>query len=172
MQGESVSGAGIVRFSGGTSNVNGGSYAVGGTTSVDGGAVHFNTAASTGALTVTSGTLSGTATLGATGNLLWTGGVMDGTGTTTVAGSGSLITGAAFTGLDRTLRNTGVMTYSAADSSVLNFGATNVTPGALINEGTFNVTAGGDFSEFFTIPGQAINNAGTWNVSGRERLVM
>jgi hypothetical protein len=36
----------------------------------------------------------------------------------------------------------------------------------LNNEGTFNVTAGGDFAMNVPNAGHAINNSGTWNVSG------
>jgi hypothetical protein len=36
----------------------------------------------------------------------------------------------------------------------------------LNNVGTFNVTAGGDFTQNFGNAGHAINNSGTWNVSG------
>ena len=139
--GGAVSGAGVVRFSGGTSNVNGGSYAVGGTTSVTGGAVNFNTAASTGALSCDErhAERHGDAQCDREPAVDRRGdgwyGDDDGGGVGVVDHRGGV------TGLDRTLRNTGTMTYSAVDSSVLNFGATNVTPGVLINEGTFNVTA-------------------------------
>ncbi len=47
------------------------------------------------------------------------------------------------------LSNSGTMTYSSSDSSnPLYFGLeSGVTPGVLNNSGTFNVTAGGDFSQ-------------------------
>ncbi|MFN0126194.1 MAG: beta strand repeat-containing protein [Verrucomicrobiales bacterium] len=162
-----INGSGLVRFSGGETTVAGGTYAVTGTTSVAGGIVNVDAAASTGALEVSDGTQRGSATLSASGNLTWTGGILQGTGTTTVGGSGSSIEGAGFKALDRVLTNTGTMTYSAIDiTTPLYLGWTNTTPGVLNNAGTFNVTSGGDFSEFWSIPGQGINNSGIWNVSG------
>jgi hypothetical protein len=56
------------------------------------------------------------------------------------------------------------MTFSTTDATTpLYFGSAPASLGTLNNNGTFNVTAGGDFALNW---GGAINNAGTWNVSG------
>ena len=93
---------------------------------------------------------------------------MFGAGSTSVGGSASTISGTNQKGLDRILNNTGTMTYSTVDVTTpfyFGLGGT-ATPGVLNNLGTFNVTAGGDFSQNFGNAGHAINNSGTWNVSG------
>ena len=101
------------------------------------------------------------------GDLAWSGGTISGTGTTSVAGSGSSISGSAVKVLSRTLSNTGTIIYSSADtSSPIFLGSTGTTPGVLNNGGTFNVTSGGDFSLTGSVTSQAINNSGVWNMSG------
>jgi hypothetical protein len=118
--------------------------------------------------TLTGGTVTGSFNLSATGNLAWTGGGMAGAGTTSVAGTGSTISGSATRGLDRTLNNTGTMTNSMPDGAEpFYFGwKSAVTPGVLNNSGIFNLTAGGDFAHYNPNAGHAINNSGTWNISG------
>ena len=184
----SVSGAGGVNFSSGTTNV-AGTYNITGTSTFSGATVNFNapiTSLGAGPLTISSGavnfnsttptvtdinlsggTLGGSATLNASGNLTWTGGSMVGTGTTSVAGAGSTISGNAQRGLDRVLNNSGTITDSRGDSIILYFGLNSgATPSVLNNTGTYNVTAGGEFNQNVGNAGDAINNSGVWNVSG------
>ncbi|MEO8350793.1 MAG: hypothetical protein ABI680_03625, partial [Chthoniobacteraceae bacterium] len=113
------------------------------------------------------GMLVGAGDLVITGNLIWTGGIMAGTGTTRVAGPASMIGGDVSKGLDRTLSNSGTMTYDSDDGTAITFGlSSSAAPGVIDNTGTFNVTAGGDFNPEISNPQHAIHNAGTWNVSG------
>jgi hypothetical protein len=94
---------------------------------------------------------------------------MGGTGVTNVAGSGSTINAGG--GLNRTLSNNGTITNSGSDRfNDVTFGAQAATPGVLNNNGTLNVTAGGDFVQGTANAGHAINNSGTWNVSGADTI--
>ena len=115
---------------------------------------------------VSGGSLNGLGTFNI-GNLIWTGGTMEGTGTTNAAGAASAISGSVAKALDRTLNNSGTITFSSSNTNRILFGLnSDLTPGVLNNSGTFNVTAGGDFAQNFANRGHAINNSGTWNVSG------
>ena len=118
--------------------------------------------------THTSGTVTGSFSLTLNSNLAWTGGAMSGTGTTTVSGAASTINDTAgLLFLGRVLTNNGTISFDSADgSNGIFFGADSATAGVLNNAGTFNVTAGGDFNQFFGNAGHVINNSGTWNVSG------
>ncbi len=65
------------------------------------------------------------------------------------------------------LANVGTITFSSSDANNgIYFSPSGPTPGVIKNFGIFNVPAGGDFSRAFTNGGNAINNFGTWNVSG------
>jgi len=166
--GSNVSGAGTVSIGNATWSFNAGSYNVGSTT-ISVGTANFNAAATTASLSLTGSALDGSGTISVTDNLTWTGGTMDGGGTTTVAGSASTIndnTGGGLA-LGRTLTNTGAMTYSGEDNEAIFLGALAFGPAMLGNSGTFNVTAGGDFTDSGgNATSRALNNSGTWNVSG------
>ena len=184
----SISGAGAVIFSGGTTtisgtyNITGASHFTGanvtfdapitslgaGPLTISGGAVYFNsTTPAVPGINLSGGTLGGSAAVNATGDLTWTAGVMNGSGTTSVAGLGSTIAGNEHKWVGRTLTNSGTMTFSANDNATpLYFGPDLGSPGVLTNNGTFNVTGGGDFAQWYGLAGQAIHNAGIWNVSG------
>ena len=117
--------------------------------------------------TIANGSVTGSFNLTLNDNLQWSGGTMGGTGSTEVIGTATIVNTGVNKGLDRTLNNSGTITYSAADlSNPLFFGLNNgAATSVLNNNGTFNTTAGGDFTLNAGV-GRAINNAGTWNVSG------
>jgi hypothetical protein len=102
-----VSGAGVVKFSGGTVEIEG-TYA-NPDILVSGGTANFNgiVLMATEKITLNSGTLGGYGMIDAAGDLDWTGGTMGGTGWTTVRGSGSTISGSETKSLERLLTNTG-----------------------------------------------------------------
>ncbi len=137
-----VSGAGEVLFSAGTTTVSG-TYGVSGTTSVSGsGLVNFETTATTNLLNVIGGTRAGAATLTASGLFTWTNGTLGGNGTTVADGgielSGgnpkSLGTGANAGAI---LINNGVANFSGGSLQIGESGG--AAPGSnLINNGTFN----------------------------------
>jgi hypothetical protein len=131
--------------------------------------INLTANATVGAFVLSSGTLTGAGTLTVSGNLMWTGGSMEGSGQTSVAGAGSTISGFGPMRLSRELVNSGTLTYSSGDAVAgLQFGVAVGAPGTLVNTatGTVTVTAGGDFTAFFSDPGHRIQNAGTWNISG------
>src|SRR5262249_38856148 len=78
--GASFSGAGTVRVTGATLTVNAGTAYNAGATEISSGAANFNGTSTTGALTLSGGTLGGTGTLTVSGASTWTGGNMTGTG--------------------------------------------------------------------------------------------
>ena len=89
--GESISAAGRVRFSAGTTSIGGaGDYNVTGNTEVTGGTVNFNGVATTVNALLSGGTLGGSGTLSVTGNLDWTGGNFGGSGNLDIANTATL----------------------------------------------------------------------------------
>ena len=147
--GVSFTGTGLV-------NVAGATVTAGGTASV---IINIAT------LGLSAGTLDGAGVVNI-GNLVWTGGTMDDTGRTNVSGIASTIGGTSLKGLNRTLNNSGTITYGSGDGRTIFFGFNGSEPGVLNNTGIFNVTAGGDFTQSIGNPEHAINNSGAWNVSG------
>jgi hypothetical protein len=165
--GSAVSGGGGVVVTFGTWNLNAGTYNVG-ATRITGGIANFEVTATTTSLTMTGGTLGGSALLSVAGDFNWSGGTMSGSGSTNVAGSNSIIMVGSSKTLNRTLVNSGTLSVTAADTSAnLFFGTVGGLPGHLVNtsSGTVNVTAGGDFNGS-TDPNSSIDNAGSWNVTG------
>jgi cell division septation protein DedD len=151
----SVSGAGTVGCAGATVNV-GGSYAVTGTTAISSGTMNFNAPASSGATTLSGGTLGGNSTFTTIGAFTWSGGTMNGTGATTIAASATgAISGGNSKTLDtRTLNNAGASAWTGTgnvyfyNSAVLN------------NTGTFTAQNDQTFAVGSGAP--AINNSGTF----------
>ena len=165
-----VSAGATLSFTGGAHLLKSGvSFPGPGLVKVAGGAVTFGdtapTVISAGNFALSGGTMDGAGTVNI-GNLAWTGGTMDDVGTSIVSGLGSTISGTGLKGLNRKLNNTGTITYSSGDGRTIFFGFNGSEPGVLNNSGTFNVTAGGDFTQSIGNPSHAINNSGTWNVSG------
>ena len=162
--GSIISGAGTVEIGGGTVNVNAGStYNVSGLTTINSGTVNFNSGnnITTGTLTQSGGTLTGSDTVTVSGLLTWTGGTESGTGTT-VANGGLAITAsnAAFTILDgRTLTNAVTATVNGIGNQYLDIGdnaVLNNLPGA-----TF------DFQADVTLrTNYEVSGAGTFNNQG------
>ena len=138
--GSSFSGAGTIGFSGGTTNLAGlaGTYNVSGRTLVNGGTANFNSAASTGTLELTGGTLGGSSTFTVSGLTTWTGGTMQDGGQTTTNG-GMTISGASQKNINvRTLNATGPTTWT---------GTGNIGGGAgstIINTGLFDIQTDAD----------------------------
>ena len=121
--------------SGGTAHLTGGVPNAGATLSITSGTLDISNTEGTldtGALTLSSGTLSGSSTLNVIGLVTWTGGSMSGSGTTNANGGASL--GGTTKFLTRTL--------SIAPGQTANWTAGNISNGGtLINDGNFNVSA-------------------------------
>jgi hypothetical protein len=179
-----ANGAGTVRFSGGSTEVDG-TYAVTGTTSVTGGNVSFpttitslgtilninggsqstvnfeNNAVAVPTFTFASGTITGGGDVMITSTLIWTGGTMANTGSTTVAtGATVTISGPDGKALDgRTLNlSAGVTTTWTGTGDLALF------DGAVINNAagaTFLVENNQTFANSGSVLG-VINNAGTF----------
>ena len=118
--GESISAAGTVRFSGGITSIGGnGDYNVTGTTEVTGGAVNFNGAATTVNALVSGGTLGGSGVVTVTGNLDWTGGNFGGSGNLEIANTATFDISGGTSGRTvntRTLNNAGTAVFDATNT--------------------------------------------------------
>ncbi|MBL9146924.1 MAG: hypothetical protein JNM99_24790 [Verrucomicrobiaceae bacterium] len=112
------------------------------------------------------GTVTGAGIVSATGSFNWSGGTFSGAGALNVSSTSGTITTAGAKGLDRTLNNTGTITYSSPVGSSIQFGVGTSTPGVINNSGTFNVTGNGNFEITNANAGHAITNSGTWNSTG------
>ena len=160
--GSSVSGAGTIGFSGGTTNLAGlaNTYNVTGRTLINGGTANFNSAATTGTLELSSGILAGSGTLTVSGLTTWSGGEMSGTGTTQANG-GLTLNGAAKTLTSgRTLSNAGAPPGRAGNfNSGLGAIFSNTATGTwdVQFDGTISHNQGGAVPQF--------NNAGTFTKS-------
>ena len=164
-----VSGTGQAHYTGGTVNINGGSYGIGssGTTTIAGGTLNFNSPAMlSGTLNLSGGTLGGSANVAVGGLLNWSGGTVGGAGqlttsstaTTSITGSVALAPGKTW-GNDGTINLTGASTVDLGDATAAIF---NNQAGGVVN---IDSTAGWSFiSNPSTQVGQ-INNAGTINVN-------
>jgi hypothetical protein len=149
-------GTGVIRFSGGTTSFNAGSYSVAGTTQINGGTANFNAAASTNLLDLSSGFLGGTGTLTASGLTTFTGGTMTGAGTTQASG------GVSFSGAGNmdisTSRNLNLGADSSWNSGTIRVGLS----GVLAIESGVTLTNNFDGTLTNNLGGVAtINNAGT-----------
>ncbi len=158
-----VTGLGTVEFSAGTVTLAG--SLSGSAINVNGGTASFGGTANATTANLSSGTLTGPATANAS-TFNWSGGTLSGTGGTTVAGGSITTTGAK--GLDRTLNNTGTITFTGTSGAGghIEFGVGNSTPGIINNSGIFNLSSGASFQTANANTSHAINNSGTWNVSG------
>lgn len=178
--GGTLSGAGRLLVSGGTTQIGTGT-----TVAVDLLEVGFGTLTTSQPIQAatylqTGGTLSGAGTLTVSGMLTWSGGTMAGTGVTQANGGIDLITDSAVSLRDvRTLNNAGTATWTGVGSINNESGATlnnlagatlaintagDVFGGTVNNAGTVTKTAGGgDGITRFTGP---FNNTGTVEVLG------
>lgn len=113
------------------------------------------------------GTVTGAGIINAQ-KMNWSGGTFSGTGALNVSGGGNTITTTGAKGLDRTLNNTGTITFTGTLGSggQIEFGVGNSTPGIINNSGTVNLSNGAGFEAANANAAHAINNSGTWNVSG------
>jgi hypothetical protein len=170
----SMSGAGMVKFTSGTVNLNG-AYNVTGGTQVTGATVNFNhavtslgavtvsngtanfstgSAITVGNLTLSGGTLAGSDSLSVT-NLTWSGGgAMTGTGSTIVPSGGSftLDANANKSLTARTVINGGALVYTGVSGINGN--------GTLVNTGTFD-----DQGDFMLTGALVFNNSGAFTKS-------
>ena len=169
--GESISAAGRVRFSAGTTSIGGaGDYNVTGNTEVTGGMVNFNGSAATVNALLSGGTLGGSGTLSVTGNLDWTGGNFGGSGNLEIANTATFNIGGSTNGRTlntRTLNNAGTTVFDATSTISAGQGAVfNNQVGALFDmksNAVFDYTTAGGVPQF--------NNLGTLRKScpGRGR---
>ena len=160
----SISGAGNIGFPGGTHNIVGPILTTG-TVTLSSATVNLSAAQSLANLTFSSGTLQGNGDVTITGAFNWSGGNMGGAGRTILAGGATAnFSGANAKGLNRTLDNSGTVTYSGTG---LTFGYTVAAAGIINNlpGGVFSVTGEGDFSQS-SAAAHAFNNSGTFNKSG------
>jgi hypothetical protein len=159
----STTGSGATNISGGSITFAAG--AIGSALAISAGTVTLNGANSVPSLTLSGGTLAGTGNLTVTSALNWSAGTMaDGARTILGASSTSSITGGSTKGLNRTLDNSGTITYSG---SQLAFGLGNSVPGIINNlaGATFIAASDGDFVRS-NISAHAFNNAGTFQKAG------
>ena len=163
----SIVSAGTVRFSGGTTTVDG-NYNVTDHNEIAGGIVTFNTDFSVPTLTQIGGVLTGDGVVTVTDTLSWSGGTMSGTGKTVLAsGANGAISGTSANKIvGRRLENAGTIDYTGTR---LHFGAQADEAGIIDNlaSGQFNVTGEGDF-DYSYIGAHAFNNAGTFAKSGED----
>ena len=128
--GKSMSGAGTVRFSAGTTNISGnGDYNVTGVTEVTGGTVNFNRDANTVNTLLSAGILAGSGLVTVTGNLDWTGGDFDGSGNLDLTDAVTFTISGGAGGRDlneRTLNSAGTTVFEPDDT-------VNMGEGALFN---------------------------------------
>jgi hypothetical protein len=175
--GSAVTGAGALSFNAGTVNVAGG-FTPTGPVAISGGTANFTTtvngtnSASFTTLSLTGGTLTGSASITVTGATTWSGGAMSGTGVSNLLGGLSLPANASLLTLDtRTLNNFSTATHAAAlalaNGAVINneSGATWTLQGtpSLFGSGVFNNldTLQSTGTDSFGVP---LNNSGTVNV--------
>ncbi len=125
--GKSMSGAGTVRFSAGTTNISGnGDYNVTGVTEVTGGTVNFNRDANTVNTLLSAGILAGSGLVTVTGNLDWTGGDFDGSGNLDLTDAVTFTISGGAGGRDlneRTLNSAGTTVFEPGDTVRMGQGA-------------------------------------------------
>ena len=184
----SVSGLGSVQFSGGNVTFGTGTtYNPTGATTVSAGTATFNQAAvSFPALTVSGGTLGGSANLSVTGAFGWSGGTIGGSGTlsggpnVSFSGSGArVLDGKTFTASALTLPGgslevrSGTMNVSGATAinpgATLQWtGGTFAPAGTINNNGIFDMGAGA--GNLALGSGQVFNNGGALNSAGNHEI--
>ncbi len=163
LAGATISGGGNLNFPNGTHNLLG-SVLTTGLVTMSGATVNFSAPQTLANLTLAGGTLQGNGDVTITGGFNWSvGTMMAGARTIVAPGATATLSGAATKGLNRTLENSGTITYSG---SALTFGYAAAAPGVINNlpGGVFSVTADGDFSQS-SIAAHAFNNSGTFNKS-------
>ena len=148
-------GAGEIRFSGGTTNFNAGTYNPTGLTNVTGGTANFNAAASTGTFTMSSGMQGGSNTLTVSGATTWSGGTFNGAGQTILNGATSITTAANKDVSQRTLTNNA--TVSWVDGGIRVYDS-----GVIVNSATGVLDVQSDADLTFCCSGSkgTFNNAG------------
>jgi hypothetical protein len=156
--GSSVTGAGTCTYTGATV-VNAGTYAMK-TSNFSSGTANFNSTASTVDGALNGATIGGTGAFNISGVFGWSGGTMNGSGSTNVAAGAHLnVTGDASV-RERTLNNSGTLTWTGGvfvcgDSGIINNKAGGIfdiksnstmtyvgTPGTFNNSGTVRKSAG------------------------------
>jgi hypothetical protein len=164
----SVTGAGTVQLSAGTTTING-TFAVpalqvGPSSNT---IANLNSNASLTSLDFNAGSLGGTGVLTVTGTLSWSGGQMyNSSGKVALAASATgTISGGTNKWLDRTLDNSGNLTYNGSNFF---FNLASGVPGVINNlaGAVFNASGAGGMTQYNGSSVDAINNAGTFNRSG------
>ncbi len=126
------------------------------TTNLLGPTVSFNAGGTSSDVTLSAGTLAGNGDFTVTCAMNWTGGAMAGSGTTVVQDGAQLTINSATVvglGLDRTLNNSGQITWSGLGGGILS------GTGTINNNGTFTKT-----DNSIVLLNVAFNNAGTLQV--------
>jgi len=160
--GSDITGGGQVTLANGTHNLLG-QITTTGTVTLASGTMNISAPHTLARLTLTGGTLQGGSDLSVTNVFTWSGGTMSGAGRTIVGAgaTGSLTTGNT-KGLNRTLENSGTLTYSG---TALFFGLGAAVPGVIDNLGTFTVSGDGDLNQSSSAA-HVFQNSGTFNKSG------
>ena len=163
----SVSGPGVMNFSPtfGAATVtlqNGVSYSPG-STLITGGNVAFNNVATTGDLTLTTGTLRGSGDF--TTNIFnWSGGTLAGTGNQFIVNGPSTLSGTTKTIDGRVWTNNGIATWNGAGTLQV----TNTS--TLVNAGTFTISGAGNIDAL--TGANTISNLGTFTKTGAGTAVV
>ena len=165
-----VSGTGQAHYTGGTVNINGGSYGIGssGTTTIAGGTLNFNSPAMlSGTLNLSSGTLGGSANVALGGLFNWSGGTVGGAGQLTTSSTATTnITGSVLLDTGKVWNNSGQINILASGQLALGVGALSTLNNLL--GGTANITTTNPFAIYSpSQPGQdgLISNSGTININ-------
>ncbi|MFN0127442.1 MAG: hypothetical protein ACKV19_12230, partial [Verrucomicrobiales bacterium] len=167
-EGATLGGPGTLALTGGTATFSA-PLTAGTSLSISNGTWAFEADQTIANLTLSSGTLAGTATVTVTNSLSWTGGSMRDAGKTLIAASATgTISGGASKDLsvNRILENAGTLTVSGG---TVFFNISNFGGGAVINnlaDAVFEVQGESDFSHNFVSPTSAFNNAGLFRKTG------
>lgn len=162
--GQSVSGTGTIKVSGGTTTISGpGTYDLAGTTLLIGGVINFNLPARSQATTLDGGTLGGVGTYTVVGTLSWNNGDMSGTGTTVVSATATatLTSGNQKELIGRTFSNAGTTNLASTGPFYIENQAVFINQANAL----FNIQGDADILTFGTGP-FTFNNLGTLRKSG------
>ena len=164
-----LSGSGQLVVQGGSIDING-VFAAPNSITVSGGAANFNTTPITmsGPVSLSAGSLGGSANLTVNNTFEWTGGEQKGTGTTTLSGAVTLDGGDKHLTGNRQVVSGGTTTLSAANFHIYAPGDESTAP-TWTNNGTFNAIDEADIvlQDFGGSRPRVINSAtGTFNKSG------
>ncbi len=165
-----VNGAGLILFSGNTTNI-AGTYAVTGETRAAGGTVNMNAAATTSILEITNGTFNANAAVSVTSQFQQTGGVLGGAGTVTVTGlSTHTWSGGTMTGTGNTVFDTGTTLVMPTTSYTYVTGGRTITNNGTISYGT---AANPNYYPYLHIysDGSKIVNNGSFTLIANESIV-